>query len=326
MVATGGKGILRPVGPTPTFTCRPFAAPVPCPGPASRVAAAPLPGCGMDPERLFVDHLPCIKGMIGALCRRHAYRGAVAEDFGSWATQRLMEDEYRILRKFQGRSKLTTYLTVVLGNLAIDYRVQREGRWRPCAAALRAGDVGVRLDTLANRDGFSHREAVSAVRSEFPDAPAESELFRMLADFPPRPRREFLGDEALSQVASPARADAGVVRSESDRVSANVLHALEVALAALETEDQVILRLRFEQGMTVADVARALGLEQRPLYRRLDGLLRSLRAKLVDQGVGEGEISALLGRPEGAPHPSISWGGATLPHQAPASEGGRREA
>ncbi len=56
------------------------------------------------------------------------------------------------------------------------------------------------------------------------------------------------------------------------------------------------MRLRFHEGLTVADIARTTGLEQKALYRRMDGLLRGLRSALEREGVGP-EVLELLGDP-----------------------------
>jgi RNA polymerase sigma factor for flagellar operon FliA len=40
--------------------------------------------------------------------------GVEADDFASHPKLKLIEDDYAILRKFQGRSSLRTYLTVVI--------------------------------------------------------------------------------------------------------------------------------------------------------------------------------------------------------------------
>ena len=46
-----------------------------------------------------------------------------AEELRSWALFKLVEDDYRILARWEGRSKLSSYLTVVLVNLMRDYRI-----------------------------------------------------------------------------------------------------------------------------------------------------------------------------------------------------------
>lgn len=263
----------------------------------------------MDPANLLVEHLSRIEGLIRALCRRHGYQGAAAEDFAGWVKERLVEDDYRILRKFQGRSLLTTYLATVIANLARDYRIRNEGRWRPSAVAKRLGPVGVRLDTLVHRDGLPHAEAVRRVRSELPEAPPASDLHRMIAELPQRLRPRHVGDEALAAVEGPFAADRSSEESDRAAHATRVMGALEDAIRGLPREDQVILRLRFEQGMTTADVARTLGLDQKPLYRRVEGLLEDLRQAFEVRGIGAADVAELLANhaEAGASPPGIAW-------------------
>src|SRR4029453_14108130 len=44
---------------------------------------------------------------------------------------RLVEDDYDVLRRFQARSSLPTYVTVVIQRLFLDYRNRLWGKWRP---------------------------------------------------------------------------------------------------------------------------------------------------------------------------------------------------
>jgi RNA polymerase sigma factor for flagellar operon FliA len=48
-------------------------------------------------------------------------------------------------------------------------------------------------------------------------------------------------------------------------------------------------------GFTLAHVARLLRLEQKPLYRRVERLVRTLRASLEAEGVSAAEVRELLG-------------------------------
>jgi RNA polymerase sigma factor for flagellar operon FliA len=61
--------------------------------------------------------------------------------------------------------------------------------------------------------------------------------------------------------------------------------ALRRALDQLPAEDRCILLMRYWQDMSVADIARALSLQQKPLYKRLDKLLGELRRLLTQFGV-----------------------------------------
>jgi RNA polymerase sigma factor for flagellar operon FliA len=70
-----------------------------------------------------------------------------------------------------------------------------------------------------------------------------------------------------------------------------------MAMAMFSAEDRAILRLRFHGDATVVSIARALGLEQRPLYRRIEALLARLRAALEAAGVDAESAAELIGGP-----------------------------
>ena len=65
---------------------------------------------------------------------------------------------------------------------------------------------------------------------------------------------------------------------------------LDVALANLQTEDRVILRLRFEDDVSVPEIARLLGLGSPfSLYRRLNRVLATLRKTLEAAGIHDAD-------------------------------------
>src|SRR3712207_199407 len=101
-----------------------------------------------DAESLFLSNLPYIDRVLAALARRYGLGGDEVDDFASWARTRLVENDYAVVAKFRGESSATTYLTVVLSMLGREYLVQERGRWRPSAAARRAGPLAARLETL----------------------------------------------------------------------------------------------------------------------------------------------------------------------------------
>ena len=74
-------------------------------------------------------------------------------------------------------------------------------------------------------------------------------------------------------------ADAEIRRKE-------LLDALSGVLQTLPPEDRLVLRMRFEDGAPVSDIARTLGLPTVfHVYRRLTKICTGLRAQLVRRGV-----------------------------------------
>ena len=135
---------------------------------------------GSNPESIFLANLALIDRLIALIARRHALSPSDAEEFGAWAREKIIDDDYAVIRKFGGRSSLSTYLTTVLVNLFRDYRNSRWGRWRPSAEAKRRGPIGIRLEELIYRDGHLVREAVQILQSI--GAPlSDTELLRIAA-------------------------------------------------------------------------------------------------------------------------------------------------
>jgi RNA polymerase sigma factor for flagellar operon FliA len=238
-------------------------------------------------EALFLEHLPRIERTIGSLARRHGFRDAEAADLSSWIKLRLIEDDYGVLRKFRGESAITTYLTVVIATLVQDYRVQKWGRWRPSAAALRQGGVAMKLEALVYRQGYELKQAAEVIRSSGETRFSDRELAAMLAELPTRVplRPREVGEEPIAELPASAAADSAYEHSVAQAERHEVEAALRRALDQLPAEDRCILLMRYWQDMSVADIARALSLQQKPLYKRLDKLLGELRRLLTQFGV-----------------------------------------
>ncbi len=244
------------------------------------------------PEALFISHLGWIERVAGAASRRHGSSTEDAEDFASWAKLKLIEDDYGVFRKFRGESSLTTYLTVVIAMLFRDYRTHRWGRWRPSAAARRRGALAVRLETLVYRDQLRLEQAGELLRTAGQTNLPDRELARLLAALPARrPMRPMpVGADPLAEAPAADRADDLVAADEAEAEKKVIDRALE----RLPPEDRLMLRMRFWEGMTVADIARGLGLPQKPLYRRMDRTLADLKAYLEESGVSLDHVRAVL--------------------------------
>ena len=249
-----------------------------------------------DFSALLLHHLPWIERAAGALCRRHALDPDECDDFLSYARARLLDDDYAVLRKFRGESALTTYLTVVLGMFFRDYRVSRWGRWRPSAAARRRGPVAVRLETLVYRDGYHWSQAAALLQSRGDSDLSEREIAALIAQLPSgtRGRPVQVGSEPLASAAAPARADSDLLSGEAETGRDSARRALDRAMAGLGDEDRLIVKMRFWTGQTVADIARTLQLEQKPLYRRLERILAHLRTALEAEGLSGERVREII--------------------------------
>ncbi len=243
-------------------------------------------------------HLDLVEQVVRWTCRRRRLSPEDAEELRSIVFLKLIQDDYAVFRKFRGKSSLRTYLTTVVQRLALDFRNQNLGKWRPSAAARRLGRVAVELETLVSRDSRGLEEAIEILRTNHRVGLSSSELERLSTRLPVRyPRRKRV---ALSAgLSAEQRTDAALWRREGDLCRAGVARKLHRLLAALSGEDRRILELRFKQGLKICQIATRLDLEPRPLYRRIRNCLSGLRDGLEAEGVTR-ELLARAG-PESPP-------------------------
>jgi RNA polymerase sigma factor (sigma-70 family) len=247
-------------------------------------------------EALFLDNLGWVERASASIGRRYGLDRDETEDFASWIKLKLIEDDYAVYRKFRGDSSITTYLTVVVAMLFRDYRAHRWGRWRPSAAARRRGPLAIRLETLVNRDGYRLEQAGEILRTTGETTLSDRELAALMSDLPVRgPARPVeVGPEPVLVVPAPTGADERVALAERQAERQTVDGELTRAIEALPPEDRLILRMRFWEDLSVADIARGLDRPQKPLYRRLDRLLVQLRRHLEAAGMSRERTREIL--------------------------------
>jgi RNA polymerase sigma factor for flagellar operon FliA len=257
-------------------------------------------------EALFVSQLAVIERVTSFVCSRARLSSSDADDFASHVKLKLIEDDYIVLRKFQGRSTLRTYLTIVIQRLFLDYRISAWGKWRPSAAAKRGGPVAVLLEQLMVREGHTFEEACELLKAKHDVSASRTELERVAGKLPSRSRRRFETDDALADVASSeVPVDQIVVDQERQLMADRVSRVLNALMAAADAQDRLILTLRFEDGRTVADIAAMLRLDQKSLYRRVEQLLRDLRKGLEAEGIDGTSVLEMLE----SPAVNVDWGG-----------------
>ena len=251
----------------------------------------------MHPRELLEANLGVVERAVAAVCPAASISGADAEDFASSVKVALLENDGAIVRQWQGRSSFATYVTVVVRRLLVDHQ-RAQGRWYPSAAAQRQGEAAVLLERLLVRDRRSVDEAFATVLDAHPHLD-RSQLAAMAALFPERAVRARLvaldAEKDVEEVPGGAWADERVMELDLLRRARRASEIMQSAMREMSEEDRLILRLRFAKDVSVADIARVLGVPQRPLYRRIDALLATLRRTLERGGAGAREIGDLIG-------------------------------
>ena len=258
------------------------------------MATLPTPPTGLTPEQLLLGHLELIKKVAAHACRGKRFSREDTEEFTSDVKIKLIEDDYAVIRKFQGRSSFRTYVTVVVNHFFQDHCNAKWGKWRPSAEAERLGPHAVKLETLRVRDGHTFDEACEILRVNEHVEASRAELEALAARLPPRnPPRRMQGEEELRD--RPAADESPAERLEHQEAAARkweIEALLEEALTTLPPDDALIARMlgRF----TVAQIAKIRGLRQKPLYPRIAKILEKLKRYLTERGVHREEIAEIL--------------------------------
>jgi len=251
----------------------------------------------MEPQALYVEHLDVINRISESLCRRNGLRDADAEDFASEVRLKLLQDDYAVLRKFRGTSSTTTFLTVVIGNLFRDHRIKEWGKWRPSAEARRRGEAAVLLEIAVYRDGRTFDEACTLLEQNGRLGVTRDQLRKIMTELPRRPARRVVEEANAEELVADDSADGNVLERERAAHLKAATEAVRRAVAALDPEDRLIVKMRFFEGFTIADVARQLGVAQKPLYARIQRILGTLARQLAGEGIRAESVEWLTAQP-----------------------------
>ncbi|HEV7764044.1 MAG TPA: sigma-70 family RNA polymerase sigma factor [Thermoanaerobaculia bacterium] len=249
----------------------------------------------MQPVEIFRTSLVLIDSVVACVCRGLRMQPSDVEDFGSDFKLALIENDYAILRSYQGRSTLGTYLTAIAHRLLVNEQRTR-GRWHPSAAATQMGEAGLLLERAVRRDQRTIDEVLPLLQAIDPSL-SRIDVDAMEAKLPQRgPRPHVVALDPLGDTlpGGPA-ADATTLDAEALRLSQRIGDVVRQSLAELSLEDRTIVRLHFGASMSIADISRMLRLPQRPLYRRLERALEQIRLALQDERVDVSSVTELIG-------------------------------
>jgi RNA polymerase sigma factor for flagellar operon FliA len=247
----------------------------------------------IDAEELFLKNLCLIDRAIGYVCRRNRIHCDEGEEFGSYVKFKLIESNYAIVRKFEGRSTFSTYMTTVIQRMFFQYRVQMWGKWRPSAEAKRIGDKGITVERLLTREGFTYSEVISMLTVGSEPAFAVAEIEAIYLRLPIRQPRPMLVP-AIENTDNGPSVDLELFSGDRAELARHAVATVDCAMALMDPEDQIILRMRFWGARKVPEIGAALGVDPKKLYKRIDKLLAQLRLALEEAGVAGADACELL--------------------------------
>jgi RNA polymerase sigma factor (sigma-70 family) len=238
-----------------------------------------------------------VRLVVARVARRRRIPAQDREEILSQLWTHLTRNDYRVLRGYRGASHVHTYIAVVAERLLLDWRTAKWGKWRPSAEAKRLGTRAMLFERLVCRDGHSvehaHRILIETTGATLGPALAEHLVARG-----PHVRRRFVEVNKVRLMADHTSDPwMSLLDQHRDRAGQRLGRCLERAVQRLPATDQVLLRMRHEQGLRVSQIAAMLGTDQKKLYRRLSAIHADLGDALTALGVSPSDVADVVGRP-----------------------------
>ena len=250
-----------------------------------------------QPAQGWRDFLEAYSPLIFQVVRLAGLDADQASNCFLFVCEQLSRDSFRRLRRFRpgGPASFSTWLRAVVRNLTLDWLRKEFGRPRPFRAISRLEPLDEAVFRCIYLEGRAAEEACEVLRPQFPELTpgrfAES-LERIQLAMTSR-QQWLLSVRGVRPDASPATPEgeevearlAGLADLHPDpeaQVAARELQArLDRALERLDAGERLLIRLRFEKGLTLEQVARLARLgNAQAADRRLREILERLRREV----------------------------------------------
>ena len=245
------------------------------------------------PEERLLAHLDDVNRVVNTVAFTHRLSASEREELASLVRVKLVDNDYDVIRRFEGRSSFRSYLTVVVQRVLLDWRSQRWGKWRTSAAARRLGPVAVRLEALLYRDGRRLDDAIEVLR-EMKIVESLDEITAFARQLRPRVGRREVSEDMARDVAVSGAVEDRVLDGEAAEMARRAEEAMAAVLEELAPRAAVVLKMHFLEGCPIAEIARLLDTPQKPLYREVERILAALRRSLQAAGLSQSSVGHLL--------------------------------
>ncbi len=262
------------------------------------------------------DHL----GLVDRLAARRFADPVLADEAVVYVLEKLQAPGANQLQGFSGRAQFSTYLGSVVRRLFEDFSRSKFGRLRPPAWIARLGGRWLLLYRLLCMERLSLVEALSTLENHqavqgFDDEEAACQILSEVTDC-----GKLRGDEQLTadgnvEHLAQSHSGNGLEDKERDLLFAVIFrellgeqappaalddsfHKILAGSIAMTSEERLLLKLCFQDDLSVSEAARLLQISVHKAHGQLRRLLQRLRDDLSKAGLAD-ELVLLLQDDEG---------------------------
>ncbi len=269
-------------------------------------------------SKKFLEKLKKHLSLVDRLAARRFADPLLADEAVLYALEKLQASGGKHLDAFTGRSKFSTYLGSVVRRLFEDFSRSKFGRLRPPAWISRLGGWWLLLYRLLCMERLSLDDALATMENypaaqDFDAQDAASHILSEITDC-----GKLRGDEQLTgdgEVGHLGTDGAGLEEKDRDLLFSVIFQKLLGEQAtlpaagssfrkvldisfALTSEERLLLKLCFQDDLSVSEAARLLDISVHKAHGRMRRLLLRLREDLEKAGLAQ-DLVLLLREEDG---------------------------
>jgi RNA polymerase sigma factor (sigma-70 family) len=248
----------------------------------------------MDPAQILASG--DILEKIEAVCRRHFSAENDRNECYVFVLDSLKADDFKRLRAFKGKSKLSTYLYTLINSLVIDFRRKRYGRRRIPAVVLKLGKWAEAVYRLVCWQKFSIDDAYDFLRIDGLYEGSYDQFMQAVVPIRNAPCREnpsfksidgLVGDPIQNMEDAGANPLESLIQKLDRERRINALKIIRETTQKMPEKDQLLVRLVFGSDQPVRVAAKIIELSTSAARKRLNNVLVIFREKLLAAGIRE---------------------------------------
>ena len=242
-----------------------------------------------DAGPAWVEFLDRYSALIIQTASQFEYRQDRSSECFLYVCEQLNEDGFRRLLKFntKRKAKFKTWLGTVVFNLCVDWHRREFGRATllPAISALPAFDRAVYRMVI--EQGMNKEASFQMLRADFPDLTrelVESAVIRVYSLLTPRQRwnvtirnrrgqlaRGRFSEDSVQHLPDPGTGPEAQAQIQQD------IETLQDAMVLLPARQRLLLRLRFQEGLSLRKIAELTQLgDTNRAWRHIQAALKAL--------------------------------------------------
>lgn len=248
----------------------------------------------LDPAEILAT--PDILEKIEAVCRRNFSAENDRNEAYIFVLDSLKEDNFKRLRAYKGKSKLSTYLHTLINSLVIDFRRKRYGRRRIPAAVVKLGRWAEAVYRLVCWQKFSYDDAYDFLQIDGQFEGSYDQFMQAIEPIRNAPCRENPGSKSLDELTRDLRPNGletgsnpleQLVQKLDRERRIKALKIIRETTRKLPEQDQLLVRLVFGSDHSLPAAAKVVRISSATARRRMRGLLIEYRKRLLAAGIRE---------------------------------------